>query len=904
MRLAVIDGNSLLFRAFYALPPMTAPDGRPTNAVYGFLSMLFKLLDEYTPDALVVAFDMNVPTFRHVQYDAYKAGRRETPDELIAQFGLIRETLDALGIARMETPGYEADDILGSLASQAESLGVETLLITGDRDALQLIRPNTRVLLTKKGITEIADMTVDALREMWGIAPARVPDLKGLMGDTSDNIPGVPGVGEKTAVKLLAEYGTLDNVLLSAGSIKGKLGEKIAANREQAELSRWLATIDCSAPVRLDMDEHKTPNLKDGRAVRPFSALNFRSLLTRLGGALSAVSGATAQGSWSEKSIDKGAVVFGASAAPVDPPSDRLAAADPVATIAPDSASGTAGDGISWKAERVCESVEELLEALQPLRDAAALAIHATDALTVAAPDGTRIRAQIRGDLATPGLEESDVFGALESILHSGQSQVFFDAKWWMSRLSSDTCLSGQLWDAKVAAFLIEPATAGKDLGELCGAQFGESTQDAQALWMLYRWQEARMRRGELLTLYETIERPLTKVLSEMEKIGFLVDAPRLREIGLNLDAQANALRNEVWSLAGTEFNLNSPKQLQQVLYERLGIEPGRKTKGKTGLSTGADVLEPLAEHFPVVAKLLEYRHVAKLKGTYIDGLIQAADAQGRVHSTLHQTGAVTGRISSSEPNLQNIPIRTQQGRIIRSAFVARPGWLLIDADYSQIELRVLAHMSQDEALTEAFRLEQDIHTRTASEVFGVPMDAVTSEMRSSAKAVNFGIVYGISGFGLAKGISASRAEAQAYIDAYFARYPGVKRYMTEQVRLGEDRGYVETLFGRRRYLPELQSRNRTQRSFGERAAMNTPIQGTAADIIKLAMVRVSDALARRAGQARLILQVHDELIVEAPESEAEKVAALVRDEMMRVAELSVPLEADVGIGPTWLDAK
>lgn len=852
--LIAVDGNSLLHRAFHAIGELDDAQGRPTNAIYGFTAMLLKVLADRAPSHLAIAFDMHGPTFRHEQFEAYKGTRKPTDEKLIEQFPRAKEMLRAMGICLLEVQTFEADDILGTLARQCEEEGLAALLVTGDRDALQLVTDRTHVLYTRRGISDTVEFDPATVLETYGVTPSQIPDLKGLMGDHSDNIPGVPGIGEKTAVKLLQAYGTLGNVLAHTDEQKGKLRERLETYREQAEQSLWLATITREVPISCTPDDYALGDLRGGREA--FEALSFKSLLPRLNKLTAARKGADEAVGVPEETVPRD---YGA----------------PLLLQTP---------------EAICAYAKKTpLAALQYGKD-----------ITLATDGGWAV-IPLRQDLLSEGLQPEEAFAALAPLFRGKERLRVTDAKRLLHFLEGfglvypGACIAD---DALLAGFLLDPLHSDKTLSSLPGEDM-----DARALWTLCLAQQAALDEGGMTALYRDMEMPLMRVLLDMERDGFLVDRAELRRLGEGLSSQENKLREEVVSLTGgIPFNLNSPKQLAEVLFERLGLPPGRKTK--SGFSTDAETLEGLKPFHPAIEKLLEYRQVAKLNATYIEGLLSQIESDGRVRTRFDQTTAVTGRLSSNEPNLQNIPVRTEMGREIRRAFLAREGWTLVDADYSQIELRILAHLSGDKGMIDAFTSGQDIHTRTAAEVYGVAAEDVTPAMRSAAKAVNFGIVYGISDYGLARNIGVSRKEAGAFIERYFARYPDVRQYMDKAVAEGKALGYAMTMFGRRRPLPELASGNYNTRAFGERAAMNTPVQGAAADIIKLAMVRVHRELAAQGLSARLILQVHDELIVEAPDAEAETVARLVDDCMEQVAVLRVPLLVDVHCGKTWYDAK
>ena len=838
----IVDGNSLMHRAFHALPLMDY-NGVYTNALHGFLNMLLRCIRERSPRFCAVAFDEHAPTFRHTEYPEYKAGRARTPDELRPQFDSIKEILSAMGLGVLSLTGYEADDILGTLSLQCRSRGVDALLLTGDRDALQLVDDEITLLLTRKGISEVEECTPARVKELFGVTPEQITDLKGLMGDSSDNIPGVPGVGEKTAVKLLEQYGTLENVLDHGDEIKGKLGEKVRDNADQARFSKWLATIKRDIPLEVSFDACDAHHLGGGLdALRKYGLM---TIATRL-----------AQEAGEPESTEK-----------MEAPSFH-----------------------DWQ-ELTAESAAALC------RDHAEIAVFAGEEQLSLCAGETRLKGALGGQVGLfdlPGLADDPLADAAPVwqkpvITHDGKRLLHTLAE-------RGQALPQIAFDTMLAAYALNPQEKSYHL-----SAFGDA--DASGVWSLRQRQTAEMRALGVEKLYLEIELPLLNVLFDMERVGFQVDTDVLRDIGARLSARENELRDSIYALCDAgEFNINSPKQLGDVLFNHLGLRAGRKTS--KGFSTDAETLEALRDDHPVIPHILEYRQVSKLHGTYIDALIRKVDTEGRIHTFFDQTGTATGRISSAEPNLQNIPVRTDMGREIRRAFVARPGCVLVDADYSQIELRILAHFSGDPAMVDAFRQGQDIHARTAAEVAGIDIADVTPQLRSHAKAVNFGLVYGISDFGLARNTGMSRKEAAAFIEKYFAAYPGVQTFMKKAVADGYAEGLARTLFGRVRKLPELKSSNYNMRSFGERAAMNTPVQGTAADIIKLAMVRVHQALRDGGYQSKLILQVHDELIIEAPEAEAESVAKLLKTCMENVITLSVPLVAEVKTGHSWYETK
>ncbi len=851
-RLFLIDGNSLINRAFYALPPLTTAQGEPTNAVYGLTMMLFRLMEDYSPDQMFVAFDVPGPTFRHEQFEEYKANRKGMPDDLRPQMGLMKEVLDALGIPRLELAGYEADDIIGTASKLGEEEGYEVYIVTGDRDAFQLISPQTQVLFTKRGITETELVNEETLKKNYSLTPKQVIDLKGLMGDSSDNIPGVPGVGEKTALKLLAEYDNMEAVYANLNQIRGKLKERLETYKEQAFLSKELATIQCTVPLAIEFG--KKDERHDEELRQLFQRLEFRTLLERLPQSEKEIK--TQQRGW-----DSSYEVLNREKL------DQFVA--------------------SYSTKEPTYLVSDLEQEL--------VAFLLDDVVWIGSIGFIE---EIRSTLLPVLREQEDIYCSSAKILQ----QIL---------QTTGEPLSVTL-DLELAGYCLDPA-ARQGINALA-AKFGLPTisysqgtpqflaSHVRLLKALSPLVIQELKKQDLWKLYHDVEIPLAYVLAKMEHTGILVDPVKLNAISADLEETLNHLTVKIYELSDTEFNINSPKQLGEVLFDKMGLPVIKRTK--TGPSTSAEVLEQLTD-YPIVNYVLEYRQVAKLKSTYADALPELISPKTkRIHTTFNQTVTATGRLSSTNPNLQNIPVRTAEGRRIREAFIAPEGHYLLSADYSQIELRVLAHISGDEALLRAFQTGQDIHTQTASEVFGIPVDEVSPEQRNDAKAINFGIVYGISSFGLAKGINRTRAQAQTYIDTYFARYPKVKEYMDRAVEEGERLGYVTTLFQRRRYLPEIKSRNYAARSFAARTAINSPIQGSAADIIKLAMINVARALQDAGSKAKLLLQVHDELVLEVPKEELPSVADLVRKEMEDVVKLDVPLIVDLMYGENWRDVK
>ena len=849
MKLMILDGNSIVNRAFYGIRMLNAPDGTPTNAVYGFLTIFQRILELEQPQAVCVAFDVHAPTFRHEQYAPYKAQRKPMPEELVVQMPLLKQTLDHMGIRRLELAGWEADDLLGTVAKRCEAAGWACEIVTGDKDSLQLITDTTHVchVKTRMGQTETIEYTPEVFRAEYGFDPIHMIDLKTLMGDSSDNIPGVPGIGEKTAKDLLVRFGTVADIYrdLDALDIKPGVRKKLTEGRGSAELSFDLATIRTDAPIDFALesavwDHDYRPELYDW-----FRRLNFTSLSEKWG--LQPADGAGA-------------------------PSSALPAVD-------------VADG----------------DALRALEQA----VTAAPYVAVLAPDGldTLTLCDGKACYALSWAQLGDDYNAFLRLLFSARvRKAGHNIKDLMRALLDEGLpTDGFVFDTALAAYLLDATAGSYDLPRLAQTYLGEELPDVQSVWALQPVLHEKMDAQAMLPLYTDVELPLCPVLARMEQAGFLVDRKALYDFGESLTSSIEQLQQSIWALAGEPFNIQSPKQLGSILFERLMLPAGKKTK--TGWSTNAAVLDKLRGKHPIIEQILDYRTLTKLKSTYADGLLKEISADGRIHTNFQMTVTATGRLSSTEPNLQNIPVRRELGAQIRKMFVASPGKVLVDADYSQIELRLLAHIANDETMIAAFRSGEDIHAVTASQVFGVPLAEVTPLQRSHAKAVNFGIVYGISAFSLAQDIGVFQNEAKAYMDSYFAKYHGVRDYMTRVVEQAKADGYVTTLFGRRRDLPELKSSNFNLRSFGERVALNMPIQGTAADIIKAAMVRVDARMRAEHLQARLLLQVHDELIVECPAEEAETVKAILVDEMEHVVDYRVPLLVDAKIGASWAEA-
>ena len=850
MNLMILDGNSIVNRAFYGVRQLTAPDGTPTNAVYGFLAILQRILEEQKPDALCVSFDLKAPTFRHKAFEGYKAQRKGMPEELALQMPILKEVLDAMGIRRYELEGYEADDILGTASRICEERGWCCTVVTGDKDSLQLVSEKTTVcnVKTRMGQTEVILYTPERFFEEYGFEPKQMVDLKALMGDSSDNIPGVPGVGEKTAMDLVQRYGTIEEIYkdISALDIKEGVRKKLAAGEESARKSFWLATILRDVPLDFKPEENLWDHNYQPGLYELFKRLGFHKFIEKWG-LQPAEGGESREQSAAMSKID------------------------------------------------VDESgMEEFLATVRGAELVSVIAADGLDCLEIC--DGKRVYTAAWNRCGDP-------FNQLLKLLFSPETKkVSHNVKNLMGLLLKDGLgTEGFVFDTALAAYLLEATENDYSLDRISVRYAGAELEGAEAAFQLYGPLDQKLRELHMDKLYYTVELPLCRVLADMEQAGFYVDRKALYEFGESLNSGIAALQESIWGEAGHAFNINSPRQLGEVLFDELMLPSGKKTK--TGWSTNADVLEKLRGKHPIVDQVLEYRMLTKLKSTYADGLLKVISDDGRIHTNFQMTVTATGRLSSTEPNLQNIPVRKRLGAQIRKMFVASPGMTLVDADYSQIELRLLAHISGDEAMRDAFLSGEDFHAVTAAKVFNVSLEEVTPTLRSRAKAVNFGIVYGISAFSLAQDIGVWPSEAKAYMDAYLEKYHGVRDYMKAIVEQARAEGYVSTLYGRRRSLPELKSSNFNTRSFGERVALNMPIQGTAADIIKLAMVNVYRRLQSEGLRARLILQVHDELIVECPEDEAERVKEILKSEMENTAQLSVPLIVDAHIGHSWAEA-
>lgn len=875
-KILLIDGHSILNRAYYGLPNLTNWEGLHTNAVYGFLNIMTKVLEEEKPEYLAVAFDLHAPTFRHKMYDAYKGTRKPMPEELREQVPLIKEVLTAMGVAIVTKEGYEADDLLGTIAGMAEKKGMDATILSGDRDLLQLATDHVliRIPKTKGGKTEVEDYHAKEVLETYQVTPPQIIELKALMGDTADNIPGIPGVGEKTATKIIAAYGSIENAHEHLEEIKpNKAKESLRDHYDLAVLSKKLATIDTESPVEFSWEAARMGSLYTPEAYDYFKRLEFKNLLSRFD-----------QQETEQKELPSWRIV------------EDFAEAENI-----------------WnQAEQSAQTGVAVVDGMERIRGVA-----------VAMEDQEVVYFPVEG-FQTEGV----LCGHLER-LFAGSSEI---GAWDVKSIRKKIEIPERkgIFDLGIGAYLMNPLKSDYTYDDVAKEYLGEQLPSQEEVFSGMKKPDPKkadneqaaaygayqayvalhgkdalkkaLQKAGMWNLFEEIEMPLVFTLDDMEKEGILVKGEELKLYGEKLEVRIRELEEKIYEEAGETFNINSPKQLGVILFEKMQMPGGKKTK--TGYSTAADVLDKLAPDYPFVADILEYRQLTKLKSTYADGLAGYIGEDGRIHSTFNQTITATGRISSTEPNLQNIPVRMELGRLIRKVFVPRDGFVFLDADYSQIELRVLAHLSGDEMLIKAYREAQDIHRMTASQVFHIPFDEVTPLQRRNAKAVNFGIVYGISSFGLSQDLSITRKEAADYIEKYFATYPKIKSYLDGEVEKAKADGYSLTMFGRRRPVPELKSSNFMQRSFGERIAMNSPIQGTAADIIKIAMIRVNQALRSEHLRSRLVLQVHDELLIETAKEEVEEVSAILEREMRQAADLSVPLEVDMHTGENWYEAK
>ncbi len=880
-KILLIDGNSIANRAFYGVPDLTSADGMHTNAIYGFLSILFKFLDEENPEYLLVAFDVHAPTFRHTMFKEYKGTRHAMPEELKEQFPVLKEVLRAMNILLVEKAGYEADDILGTWAKRCEKEKLEVSLVSGDRDLLQIASKHIKIRIpkTKKGITEVEDYFEKDVIDVLGITPAQVIEMKALMGDSADNIPGVPKVGKVTAKKLLDQYQTLENVYANLDEISGKsLHKNLAENRELAYLSKELATIDIDVPIEFDLSRAKHGNLYTKEAYTLYKNLGFKKYYPRFENDM--------------KAMDKEQIIF---------------------KVVSDFIEAENIFELATKKEHIalyCESIgQENLE---------------FQGISLSIEKNENYFIEIGGFITETYLWEKLAMLQENRCKERKRTMVGFSVKDMYKNLKSVN--DEAFFDVQIAAYVLNPLISNykpenianeylkrimPEREELLGKKDKDATKENQikysvyvcdTLFNSYSVLKDSLVQDNAFQLFDEIEMPTSYVLYEMEQEGIGIRKEDLKAYSLALDERILELENAIYQAAGKEFNINSPKQLGIILFEELGIEGGKKTK--TGYSTAADVLDYLAPKYSIIQNIQEFRGLMKLKSTYAEGLANYISEDERIHTTFNQTIAATGRISSTEPNLQNIPIRMELGRKIRKVFVPKNGFIFVDADYSQIELRILAHMSKDETLISAYNEQQDIHALTASQVFHTPIDQVTSIQRSNAKAVNFGIVYGISAFGLSQDLSITRKEAAGYIEEYFATYPMIKEFLDKLIEDAKKNGYSETCFGRKRPIPELKSSNFMKRSFGERVAMNAPIQGTAADVMKLAVINVYRELKKQKLESKLILQIHDEILIETKIEELEKVKKIVEDKMKHAAKFLVELEVDVHTGENWYDAK
>ena len=870
-RLLILDSNSLLNRAFYAIPALTNKDGLYTNAVYGFANMLFKMKEDLKPDYIAAAFDRKAPTFRHLEYGDYKAGRKKMPEELGEQFPLVKELLNLMAIDIFEIDGYEADDIIGSLAKYAEKNNIEVYIVTGDKDALQLASKNINVVITKKGVSEVAIYNEENFIKDFGVTPTQFIDVKGLMGDKSDNIPGVPGVGEKTAYKLIQTYGSVEGVLENIDNVAGKkLKENLENNRELAVFSKKLATIMTEVPIEFNLDEIKSNEAYNNEELkRFFLRLNMKSMLSKL---------------------------------PVNSEVEE------------------AKESLDNFNSKIINNIEELKEAIINIKEKAYITYS-----VMSKEKYSKIQLETmyiyNEDLVyiikfseLLKIDKETTVKCLQDLMQNKNIQkVIHNAKDLLTILTKlDIKIKNFVFDTQIAAYLINSAKSSYEIEGLINDYLGEEIKgDKEELEVkgtfklkeIYEVLKNRIEEEGMNDLYYNVEHPLIEVLSSMESLGFNINKDMLEELATKFKFEIAKTEKEIFELAEEEFNISSPKQLGKILFEKLDLPVVKKTK--TGYSTNAEVLEKLQDKHDIIPRITYYRQITKLNSTYVEGLKNVIDEDGRIHSSFNQTVTTTGRLSSTEPNLQNIPIKYEMGREIRKVFIPdNEDDILLSCDYSQIELRVLAHMSEDENMIDGFNHHSDIHRKTASEVFKVELDEVTSLMRSRAKAVNFGIIYGMGDFSLAQDLKITRKEAAEYMEIYFDRYPNIKGYLDNTIKEVKNLGYASTILHRRRFIPEIKSSNKIVKALGERLAMNAPIQGSAADIIKLAMVNVYDKLKEKNLKSKIILQVHDELILNVKKDELEVVTKLVKEEMESVLDLRVPLEVDINLGKTWYEAK
>ena len=868
-RLLILDSNSLMNRAFYAIPPLTTTEGVHTNAVYGFTNMLFKMKEEIKPDYIVAAFDRKAPTFRHKEYEEYKAGRKKMPPELGEQFPIIKEVLNLLAVNIYEIDGFEADDIIGTLAKFAEKNNIEVFIVTGDRDALQLATNNIKVVITKKGVTETAVYDEKSFIDEFGVTPTQYIDVKGLMGDKSDNIPGVPGVGEKTAFKLIATYGSMEGVLSNIDEISGKkLKENLETYSEQAIFSKKLATIMTEVPIEFDLDDIKSQDSYNREELKKmFFKLQMKSLLAKL-------PGDDIEGESEEEKIE-------------------ITEVNNVELL-----------------KSILKEEKEIAFISYKLNDGNIYSKMELDKIYLSYGEKTylidmKLISMENPEESTRLLKNFMENDKITKVIHDGKNLVTT-----LTKLGID--IKEYIFDTAIAAYLIDSARSEYPLVTLINEYLGKEVKGegdtlvctaVSNMKELYSYLKERISKEDMDELYYDVEHPLIFILSSMEAVGFKVNREKLDELAIKFKEEIARTEKEIFELCEEEFNINSPKQLGKILFEKLDLPVIKKTK--TGYSTNAEVLEKLMDKHEVIPKIIYYRQITKLNSTYVEGLKNVIDQDGAIHSSFNQTVTTTGRLSSTEPNLQNIPVKYEMGREIRKVFIPKEDTdVLLSCDYSQIELRVLAHMSGDQNMIDAFNHHSDIHTKTASEVFKVPVEEVTSLMRSRAKAVNFGIVYGISDFSLSQDLKITKKEASEYMEIYFDRYPKIKGYLESAKEEAKEKGYVLTILNRRRFIPEIKSSNKIVKALGERLAMNAPIQGSAADIIKLAMVKVYNRIKKENLDSEIILQVHDELILNVKENELEVVKALVKEEMENVLKMAVTLEVDTNIGNTWYEAK
>jgi len=872
-RLLILDSNSLLNRAFYAIPALTNKDGLYTNAVYGFANMLFKMKEDLKPDYIAAAFDRKAPTFRHVEYKDYKAGRKKMPDELRDQFPLVKELLNLMAIDIFEIDGYEADDIIGSLAKYAEKNNIEVYIVTGDKDALQLASKNINVVITKKGVSEVAIYNEQNFIEDFGVTPTQFIDVKGLMGDKSDNIPGVPGVGEKTAYKLIQTYGSIEEVLKNIDNIAGKkLKENLENNRELAIFSKKLATIMTEVPIEFDLDEIKSNEAYNREELKKFFLrLNMKTILSKI---------------------------------PVDAEEELKEAKENI-------------DIFETKYVNKIDDLKELANSLNKESYITYTVMNKEKYSKIQLENMYIYNGEIVyiikfSELLSDNKELS--VNNLKTIMENENlSKIIHNSKDLLTILKKlDIDIKNFVFDTQIAAYLIDSARSSYEIEDLVNDYLGEEINGEEEdlrvkstfkLKEIYKELKDKIEEEKMHELYYKVEHPLIEVLSSMESLGFNINKDMLDELAIKFKNEISRTEKEIFELAEEEFNISSPKQLGKILFEKLDLPVIKKTK--TGYSTNADVLEKLQDKHDIIPKITYYRQITKLNSTYVEGLKNVIDEDGHIHSSFNQTVTTTGRLSSTEPNLQNIPVKYEMGKEIRKVFIANEADdILLSCDYSQIELRVLAHMSEDENMIDGFNHHSDIHTKTASEVFRVPLDEVNSVMRGRAKAVNFGIVYGISDFSLSQDLKITRKEAAEYMEIYFDRYPKIKEYLDKTIKEVKETGYAITILNRRRFIPEIKASNKIVKALGERLAMNAPIQGSAADIIKLAMVNVYNKLKENNLKSNMILQVHDELILNVKKDELDLVTKIVKEEMENVLDLRVPLEVDINLGKTWYEAK